>query len=160
MHHAAAAGLLYSVIVFCLGFALGVMRTRLVAPEIGELQAVVFEAPFMLALSWSVCGWVLEKIPVAPGGGRRLLVAATAFGLLLVAEAALAVTLAGESLTEHLRGYRKPSAMVGLSAQVAFACFPLVRRRKIRPERSAHGETNSAARPLARVWSEPHSDDR
>lgn len=134
MHHAAAAGLVYSAIVFCLGFAFGVLRTRLVAPEIGELQAVVFEVPFMLALSWTVCGWVLEKIPVAPGGGRRLVVGATALSLLLAAEALLAVALAGETLGEHLRSYRRPSAVVGLSAQVAFACIPLVRRRRAKPD--------------------------
>jgi hypothetical protein len=55
------AGALYAITVFLIGFILGSMRILLVAPRLGETTAVIFEAPTMLAVSWFVCCWCVDR---------------------------------------------------------------------------------------------------
>jgi hypothetical protein len=56
----ASAVVAYFGIVYALGFALGTVRVLAVAPRIGELPAVLLEAPIMLAASWVTCRWALK----------------------------------------------------------------------------------------------------
>jgi hypothetical protein len=129
-----AAGSAYFLVVFAAGFVLGTLRNLLVAPQVGEVAAAVLEVPVMLAISWFVCGWVLEKIHVAPRTMDRLVMGAIALGLLLLAEALVSVGLADVSLSEHFRSYSRPAPRIGLAAQLLYACFPLIRGG---PEESA-----------------------
>jgi ABC-type uncharacterized transport system permease subunit len=124
---AVLAGALYFAIVFAAGFALGALRTLFIAPAVGETGAVLLEIPLMLAMAWLACGWVLSRIEVGSRPAQRLLMGATALALLLAAEAALSVLLFGNALVEHFQGYARPSALIGLAAQLAYAAFPLVR---------------------------------
>jgi hypothetical protein len=48
--------------------------------------------------------------------------------VLLGAEAALSVYLSGKTLVEHFLSCTRPSPLIGLAAQLAYACFPFVRR--------------------------------
>jgi len=48
---ATAAGALYALIVFLIGFIFGTVRVLLLAPRLGEIAAVVLETPVMLAAS-------------------------------------------------------------------------------------------------------------
>ena len=134
------AGCVYFSIVFAAGFALGVPRTLWIAPAIGELRAVLLEVPVMLAIAWVACDRVLRRIDVGPGRASRLLMGGAALVLLLAAEAALAVLVSGQTLAEHVMGYARPAALVGGAAQVASACFPLVRAcRTVGPSTSPRG---------------------
>ena len=130
------AGSLYFLIVFAAGFALGVLRTVLIAPVIGELAAVLLEVPVMLAIAWVACGWTLGKVEVPAQMAPRAMVGATALVLLLTAEAALFVYLSGKTFVEYFFSYARPSALIGLAAQLAYACFPLVRRPSAAGRRS------------------------
>src|SRR5262245_49583676 len=61
---ATKAGGLYAIIVFLIGFILGTIRVLLVAPRLGETTAVIIEAPIMLAASWFVCRWCVDRLHV------------------------------------------------------------------------------------------------
>jgi hypothetical protein len=51
-----------------------------------------------------------------------------AFILLMLAELGVSVLLFGRTLAEHLGTYHSVSALSGLTAQMAFAAMPLLRR--------------------------------
>ena len=120
-------GAIYFTLVFAVGFALGVVRTLLLAPRMGATAAVLLELPLILLAAWVICARLLR--------GRRLGVAqalaagAVAFVLLMLAEAALGVGLAGRSVAEHLAHYRSTPGLLGLSGQLAFAAFPFLQVR-------------------------------
>src|SRR5215469_7339785 len=61
---ATKAGALYSIIAFLIGFILGTIRVLLVAPRLGETTAVIVEAPIILAASWLVCRWCVDRLNV------------------------------------------------------------------------------------------------
>jgi hypothetical protein len=122
------AALAYFATVFGLGFALGTMRVLLIAPRIGETAAVMLELPVMLAASWVAAGWCVRRFAVPASAGARLAMGLLAFALVMVAELALAVLLFGQSPAQHLDAYRHFAGAIGLSAQLAYALFPTLRR--------------------------------
>jgi len=122
------ASLLYLAITFAVAFAMGAVRTLVIVPALGELRAVLIELPILIALSWWVCGFVLQRWPVPATLSARAGMGTIAFTLLLIAEAGLALTLGGLSLTEHLARYTTLPVLLGLAGQLAFAVFPLERR--------------------------------
>lgn len=128
MAAALRAGVYYFAIVFASGFVLGALRVLVIAPRLGDVGAVAVELPVMLALSWFVCRWLVEREPVA-AQTPRLMMGAVALVLLLVAEAGVSVLGFGRSLAEHLAAYGAASARLGLAGQVAFAAFPLLQAR-------------------------------
>jgi hypothetical protein len=58
------AGALYAIIVFLMGFIFGTIRVLLLVPRLGETTAVIVEAPIMLAASWFVCRWCVDRLNV------------------------------------------------------------------------------------------------
>lgn len=129
MTRAIVAGALYFLAVFALGFVLGTLRTLFLAPRLGAAAATALEIPVMLGFSWLACGWLLRKWSVPDALPARFAMGATAFVLLMIAEAGVSVLLLGRTLREHLGTYRELAALLGLAAQVAFALFPTLRRR-------------------------------
>lgn len=129
MNPAVAAGGRYFLAVFAIGFALGTLRTLVIAPRLGETTAVLIELPVMLVAAWIVCGWLLRRRPL-PGLRDRAVMGATAFALLMLAEAALSLLLFHRSLAEHLALYARTPHLLGLAGQVLFGLFPLVRDRR------------------------------
>ena len=117
-------------VVFAAGFALGVLRTLLVAPRFGDLPAVALELPVMLAISWVVCGKVLSRFEVPSDTASRFSMGAVAFGLLMFAEITLSVGLFGRSMSEHFDALTTTHGLLGLTGQVLFGLMPLVRRRR------------------------------
>lgn len=132
-----AAAAAYFLIVFAAGFLLGTLRTWVVAPRLGEICAVIAEIPLMLAIAWLACGWVLGKIHVRSANLDRIAVGAIALGLLLLAETLVSVALGGATLQEHLRSYAHAAPLIGLAAQLLYACFPLIRTAAARERSSA-----------------------
>ena len=124
-----SAGLAYFAVVFAVGFALGTVRVLVVAPHLGETAAVLAELPVMLAIAWTVCGWLLKHVPLPDGWGQRLAMGGVALAFLLAAELGLVVLAFGRTVAEHLAGYGSPAGALGLAGQLAFASFPLVRGR-------------------------------
>jgi hypothetical protein len=116
----------YFALVFVVAFALGVVRTLLLAPRMGPFRAVAIEVPIILAVSWVVAGWVLRRLPL-PSPGARLAMGAVAFAFLMVAELALTVALGGTPCG-FVAGMASAAGALGLAGQIGFAIVPALRR--------------------------------
>lgn len=124
------AALEYFAIVFVVAFALGTLRTLVVAPWLGALPAVLLEVPLILLVAWFTAARVLRRWPVEAGGFPALLaMGGVAFTLLMLAEALVATHAFGQSLTEWLASLATPEGLAGLAGQIAFALVPLCRGR-------------------------------
>ncbi|WP_309603794.1 hypothetical protein [Phenylobacterium sp.] len=130
---ATGAGAVYFAIVFAWAFALGVVRVLVVAPRVGEVAAVLVEAPLVLAASWLACRWTVRRLGVGPAVGERLIMGALAFLLLMIAEFALSLLAFGRPARAWLEGFATPAGAIGLAAQIAFGFVPLLQRAAPRP---------------------------
>ena len=137
---AAKAGILYCTVVFSAGFVLSVIRMTWVAPLSGEFVGVLLEAPILLAIAWSACGWVAERLDVSQQFLDRLVMGGVALVVVVCAEAVAAVLARGHSLGEFSVHHGYSVVLLGLLAQLAFAVFPLLQRRD-------HHELGEAAEP-------------
>jgi hypothetical protein len=106
---------------------LGAIRELLVRPRLGPTVAVAIELPVMLGASWIVCRWMIERFAVASRPVPRLVMGGSAFLWLMAAEVGLSAAAFGLGVTDYLRGLAVPSAWIGLSGQIVFAAFPVVR---------------------------------
>jgi hypothetical protein len=144
------AGALYFAVVFALGFTLALVRDgvlHLGESEATRLRGTLVEIPIVLTAAWFACRVVTRRCRVAPVAGERALMGATAFALLMLAEAATGLLLLGRTLEAHLATFRIPSYAVGLAAQMAFATFPWIQgRTERRPERAASARPGPAGR--------------
>lgn len=118
------AGCAYFAGVFAVGFLLGVLRTLVLVPRVGELVAVLIELPIVLGASWLICGRILRQASLSPAAA--VVMGASAFALLLMAELSLSMLLANRSLAAHLALYAESPHRLGLAGQVAFALFPVL----------------------------------
>jgi hypothetical protein len=132
--HAAAA---YFAAVFAAGFLLGVLRTLVLVPLLGELAAVLLELPVILGFAWLVCVRILRRWPMSAAAAAGM--GLVAFLFLMVAEAGLSLLLAGRSLVEHLALYALLPQQVGLAGQLVFGLLPWVQGRGACVARSAAG---------------------
>jgi hypothetical protein len=122
---ATEAGALYAIIVFLIGFILGTIRVLLLAPRLGETTAVIVEVPMMLAVSWFVCRWCVDRLDVRRTVPARSLMGFVAFLVLMSAEVGLGAVF-GRSLVDQLATYASLAGTIGLAAQVIFAIFPVI----------------------------------
>jgi hypothetical protein len=125
MFRATEAGALYAIIVFLIGFILGTIRILLLAPRLGETIAVMVEAPIILAASWFVCRWCVDRLDVRRMVPTRSLMNLIAFLVLMSAEVGLGAVF-GRSLVDQLAAYGSPAGAIGLAAQVIFAMFLVI----------------------------------
>ncbi|MGP1352588.1 MAG: hypothetical protein ACTS1Z_04635 [Parasphingopyxis sp.] len=129
MTRAAKAGTFYFLCVFAAGFVLGTIRVLMLVPAIGEWPANLIELPIILTVCWLACGWAIRRYAVDPAVAPRATMGAIAFGLLMLAELALATLLLGESIGEYGARLIAPLGLLGLAGQFCFALFPLWRLR-------------------------------
>jgi len=122
---ATKAGALYAIIVFLIGFILGTIRVLLVAPRLGETMAVIIEAPMILAASWFVCRWCVDRLDVEPTVPARSLMGLVAFLVLMSFEVGLGAVF-DRSLVDQVAIYGSLAGSIGLAAQVIFAMFPVI----------------------------------
>ena len=123
---AVAAGAAYFLILFLMGFALGSVRVILVAPRLGEAQAVLLEAPLMLAASWVVCRSLIRRINLPAGSTARLVMGLTGFVLLMLADFALGRFGFNRSLQAQVAALAQPAGLIGLAGQIVFGAIPLL----------------------------------
>lgn len=122
------AAIAYWAVVFALGFVLGTVRVLWLVPLVGLMSATALELPVMLGASWVASGWLMRRLGIAEPG-EALAVGLAAFGLLMAAECALAVTMVGQSPAQWLADLRQPHALLGLAGQIIFALMPWWRVR-------------------------------
>ena len=126
-----AAAAVYFAIVFSLAFALGIVRTLVVAPRTGDVIAVLIETPIILLVSWFAAQGSARRFAVAARAPDRLVMGLVAFTLLMAVETALGVMLFARPLAQQITAFATPAGAIGLLAQIAFGLMPLlaVRRR-------------------------------
>jgi hypothetical protein len=128
---AVRAGLLYCAVVFAAGLLLGLMCTLWVAPLAGELAAVMLEAPVLLAIAWSACAWVAERLDVAEQFLDRLVMGGAALAALICAEAVTGLLVWHGALLAYFAAHGRSAVLLGLLVQLAFAVFPMIRQRRL-----------------------------
>jgi len=95
MNRAVEAGVIYALIVFLCGFALGALRVLLIVPRIGETAAVSLEAPLILTASWFASRWCVDRFNVRRMVFVRSMMGAVAFAMLMALEIGLSVIVFG-----------------------------------------------------------------
>ena len=113
--------------LFCdrlrIAFAMGVVRTVIVAPRLGATAAVLIELPIVLLASWGVIRGLLRRRPFTLP--QRVAIGTTAFTLTMVSEAVFAGLLRGQSVTQWVMEVATALGLVGLAGQVGFAAMPI-----------------------------------
>jgi hypothetical protein len=122
---ATEAGAVYAIIVFLIGFILGTIRVLLLAPRLGETIAVIVEAPVILAASWFVCRWCVDRLDVRRTVSARSLMGLVAFLVLMSVEVGMGAVF-GRSLVDQLDSYGYSAGAISLAAQVIFAMFSVL----------------------------------
>jgi hypothetical protein len=79
----------------------------------------------MLAASWFICRWCVDRLDVRRTVPARSLMGLVAFLVLMSAEGGLGAVL-GRSLLDQLAAYKSLPGVIGLSAQVIFAMFSVI----------------------------------
>jgi hypothetical protein len=125
-----SAALRYFATIFALGFALGAIRTMLVAPRTGATVAVLMELPIMLVASWWLARRIVRRMRLMPM--QALGAGALAFALLMIAEALLALALGNQDLGAWVADLFQTPGWIGLAGQIAFALFPLAAALRLR----------------------------
>jgi len=120
------AGLVYFGIVFAAGFIFGAVRVTVLEPRVGAALAVIVEGPIILAVSWTVCRRLITRFSVPSSLAPRLAMGGAAFGLLIIAEVGLSLSMFGRTLAEHFAIYRNAGGVIGLAGQLVFGLFPVV----------------------------------
>jgi len=118
-------GAFYATLVFLVGFALGTLRVLVIAPEVGDLAAVLIELPVILGLSWLVFR-MLAKISESARTLPRGLISLCAFLVLIGLEFVLAAMVFSGGASAFLASWLTLTGAIGLSGQVAFALIPLI----------------------------------
>jgi hypothetical protein len=122
--------------MFAVGFALGAIRIWLITPRFGTTIAVLAEAPVILLVSWGVCLKCITHFRVSASVTARALMGFVALATLLTQEVGLSALAFGLSPVEYMVSLRSLPGSIGLSAQIAFASFPLLQARcRICPRR-------------------------
>ena len=119
------AGAVYFTVIFALGFVLGTVRTLWLTQAIGATAAVLAELPVMLIASWFVVRWLIRRYAVLRAGDR-LIMGALAFGMLMMAELALAVLLFSQTPSQWLASVMTMPGPIGLTGQMLFGLMPLL----------------------------------
>ena len=112
----------YFMTVFALAFAMGVVRTLIIAPRVGPTVAVCLEVPLLLVASWVIAGRLLSQRPLELR--ERVAVGAIAFGLTMASEALLSGLLRDQSVIEWAATLLSPLGLIGLAGQLGFAAMP------------------------------------
>ena len=86
---------------------------------------LIVEAPIMLAASWFVCRWCIDRLDVRRTVPARSFMGLVAFLVLMSAEVGLGAVF-GRSIAEQLAAYGSLAGAIGLAAQVVFAIFPII----------------------------------
>lgn len=129
MQRTLPAAAVYFAIVFSLAFALGIVRTLLVAPRTGDLIAVLIETPPILLISWFAARWCAQRFAVPARAPDRLAMGLVAFSLLMTVETALGIVVFARPLAQQLAAFATPAGAIGFLAQVAFGFMPLLAAR-------------------------------
>lgn len=125
LRRAAIAGAVYAALLVGAGTVIGVLRTLVLAPALGEAVALALELPVMIVLAWYLSGLCVTRAAVPLTRRALTVTAGTALATLAVAEIALAAALHPDGVPGWLRGLASATGLAGLLAQLLCALLPL-----------------------------------
>jgi hypothetical protein len=125
MKRAMIAATVYFLALFALGFVLGTFRVLLIAPRVGKFAATLAEVPVMLTAAYFACRWAVRRWQVPKDPLIRWAMVLWFLALLVLLETLLGTLLFGRTLADQWGALATPAGMMGLSAQVLAAVFPL-----------------------------------
>jgi hypothetical protein len=118
------AGLAYFALVFAAGFVLGPIRVLVLTPRLGELGAVLVEAPLMALAIVLAASWLARRGVTPSGIPARWGMGAVALACLFTAEIGTALALRGLSPSDYGARLLEPPGLVFLALAAFFAAFP------------------------------------
>jgi hypothetical protein len=124
MRRALAGATVYLLILFALGFALGIVRVTQLIPRIGELAATLAEVPVMPTAAYFICRWSIRHWQVVHTPAVRWAMVGWFLLLLAVFETVLGMMLFGQTMEEVAAALATPAGMLGLTAQIIAALLP------------------------------------
>jgi hypothetical protein len=127
------AGLSYFAAVFGMGFALGLIRTLWLVPQVGARVAELIEMPFMILVSIIACRSVTRRFTVPNSLRPRIGVGLLGLALLVGAELAMNSLLFGRPVSEYLTSKDPVSGTAYFLALGLFAVLPLFIGRHVNP---------------------------
>ena len=119
------AGITYFVLVFGVGFFLGMIRVLWVVPRVGERNAELLEMPIMCLVSIVSARWLVRRT-FTPTPLRLLAIGSVALGLLVAAELAMVVFVRGWTVREYLARRDPVSGVAFMIALGLFAIMPVI----------------------------------
>jgi hypothetical protein len=128
VRRAIVAGAFYTVIVFLVGFVLGIVRVLVLVPWLGGTAAAAVEVSVMLIASSFVSRASVNRLGVPPKVGVRSLMGAVAVLMLILAEFALGVAFSRPLVGQFASLVSWPGA-ISLAGQIAISILPVVQAR-------------------------------
>lgn len=126
------AGAAYFALTFLVGALLGPIRELMLKPLLGEIGALLVEAPLMIAAMAVIAAHLVAGFTIAPVARSRLRMGLFALALLLVTEVLLTFLLRHITPGVWIAHFASAEGMISLVLYALFAICPLallVRRK-------------------------------
>jgi hypothetical protein len=137
MKRALTAATAYFLALFALGFILGTVRVTIMIPRFGVLASTIAEVPLMITAGYFICRWTIHNWQVSRASALRWAMAIWFLLMLIAFETLLGALLFGRSTSEQWATLATPAGIIGMSAQVIAALFPLYIARGEETEKRA-----------------------
>ena len=112
--------------MFAAGFALGVIRTLWLVPEVGERNAELLELPLMVIIYTAVAFYLVRRWQARLTVKRAVVAGASAVLILLAFEFSVVLYLRGLTLAEYFESRNWLSGSAYLLSLLGFAAMPAV----------------------------------
>lgn len=113
----------YFLLVFAVGFVLGVIRTLWMVPGLGARTAELIEIPFMLAAVFIIARRLVQR-HVQPALSRWFAIGLLALAFMLATEFTLVLALRGLTIAEYFAARDPISGTAYGVSLLLFACAP------------------------------------
>lgn len=133
------SGIFYGISMFAVGAVLAPLRMFLLAPLLGERNAVLVELPIILTICWYLSGqalicWYLLDLAMTYGRAYDVddrshvdSIGAASLLTLVLLEVTLSTTLLHRTMDETYGELTSTNGVIGLSAQLVASSFPMIR---------------------------------
>jgi hypothetical protein len=118
------AGVIYSLLVFAVGWVLGPIRELWAVPHFGRMVVMLSEAVIMLIAMIVAARWIIRRLDVPRTLPATVSMGLIAIGLLFPGEIAGVVWLRDLSLQEYLAGFATGPGIISLVMFLLFAGMP------------------------------------
>lgn len=125
MKVALLAGVAYFAALFGTCAAFDLARIHYATPHPSPLISFLFALPMILTVAYLVCSWITDYLRVGTTTGHRIAMGGTTFTLLVAADFALSLLLAGEP-SRAAADVSTWGPGLGFAAQALASAFPLL----------------------------------